>query len=311
MGVSNQFVTINPDELKFQFELEKQVCCDLKVANTTDQHVAFKVKTTSPKKYFVRPNTGVIQPWDSCVIRVTLQAQKEYPPDMQCKDKFLLQSTKVSQQTDIDELPANTFNKEGGKVVEDCKLRVVYVFPYSGSTNGEDGIKDSSNVLQRLRDERDAAVRQTQQLQRDVERVKRQRSRGNELTFSFKFALYVALFGIASGFLLNLWLSSAPTAVPHISASSSPPVPTPPADMSSSSPPKTPPPTDASSSPPAPTPPPDESLSSPPTPIPPTDATLSSPPADASLSSTPTAIPPTDESSTPPADSAPSTPPAE
>lgn len=38
------------------------------------------------------------------------------------------------------------FNKEGGKVVEDCKLRVVYVFPHSGSTNGEDGIKDSSNV---------------------------------------------------------------------------------------------------------------------------------------------------------------------
>ncbi|XP_074337062.1 vesicle-associated protein 2-1-like isoform X2 [Apium graveolens] len=343
-------------------ELEKQVFCDLKVANTTDQHVAFKVKTTSPKKYFVRPNTGVIQPWDSCMIRVTLQAQKEYPPDMQSKDKFLLQSTNVSQQTDIDELPPDTFSKESGKVVEDCKLRVVYVFPQPGSTHGEDGLKqssDSSNMhgsatnddnraLQRLRDERDAAVRQTQQLQRDVERIKKQRSRKNEMVFSFKFSLYVALFGILAGFLLNVWLSS-PKITPKNASWSSPPTPTPPTDTSLSSPPTPAPPTDA---PPTPTPPIDASLSSPPTPTPPTDASLSSPPtptppsdesdkslstptdeanesssspptqtpltgeSDDSSSSLPTITTPTDASSMPPAttsptDSEPSTPPME
>lgn len=37
---------------------------------------------------------------------VTLQAQKEYPPDMQCKDKFLLQSTIVNN--DSDELSPDT-----------------------------------------------------------------------------------------------------------------------------------------------------------------------------------------------------------
>lgn len=37
------------------------------------------------------------------------------------------------------------FTKESGKVVEDCKLRVVYVFPQSGSTLGEDGLKQSSD----------------------------------------------------------------------------------------------------------------------------------------------------------------------
>nr|GMD94225.1 vesicle-associated protein 2-1-like [Ipomoea batatas] len=68
-GASNQLISVSPDELKFQFELEKQSYCDLKVSNTTENNVAFKVKTTSPKKYFVRPNTGVIQPWDSCFIR--------------------------------------------------------------------------------------------------------------------------------------------------------------------------------------------------------------------------------------------------
>lgn len=43
-----------------------------------------------------------------CICTVTLQAQREYPPDMQCKDKFLLQSTIVGPNTDVDDLPANT-----------------------------------------------------------------------------------------------------------------------------------------------------------------------------------------------------------
>ncbi|XLR61434.1 hypothetical protein S83_012106, partial [Arachis hypogaea] len=55
--------------LIYGVELEKQSFCDLKVVNNKENYVAFKVKTTSPKKYFVRPNTGVIQPWNSCIIR--------------------------------------------------------------------------------------------------------------------------------------------------------------------------------------------------------------------------------------------------
>lgn len=41
-------------------------------------------------------------------VAVTLQAQREYPPDNQCKDKFLLQSTIVTPDTDVDELPQDT-----------------------------------------------------------------------------------------------------------------------------------------------------------------------------------------------------------
>ncbi|KAF2315388.1 hypothetical protein GH714_039092 [Hevea brasiliensis] len=56
----------------------------------------FHVKTTNPKKYCVRPNTGVVSPRSTCDVIVTMQAQKEAPPDMQCKDKFLLQSVVAS-----------------------------------------------------------------------------------------------------------------------------------------------------------------------------------------------------------------------
>ncbi|CAI9095647.1 OLC1v1031641C3 [Oldenlandia corymbosa var. corymbosa] len=146
-GGTNQLISVQPDELHFQFELDRQSFCDLKVSNTTENYVAFKVKTTSPRKYFVRPNTGVIQPWDSSVIRVTLQAQREYPPDMQCRDKFLLQSTVVPPNTDVDELPADTFNKDSGRVVEECKLKVVYLTP--NSSNPEDGSRRfiDSNIV--------------------------------------------------------------------------------------------------------------------------------------------------------------------
>lgn len=226
-GGGNQLISVLPEELKFLFELEKQSFCDLKVVNNTEHHVAFKVKTTSPKKYFVRPNTGVIQAWDSCVIRVTLQAQREYPPDMQCKDKFLLQSTTVPPNSDVDELPQDTFTKESGRTLEECKLRVVYITPGSAQGNSEDGASmcgldsNSNQAFQRLKEERDSAVRQTQTLQQELDILKRRRYRKGDPGFSFTFAIFVGLIGLMVGFLLNLSLSSPPTE-PSPSAEPSP-----------------------------------------------------------------------------------------
>ncbi|KAL1827120.1 hypothetical protein ACET3Z_005532 [Daucus carota] len=214
VATNNKLISVHPQDIKFQFELEKQCHCDLKLGNSTDQHVAFKVKTTSPKKYFVRPNTGIIQPWDSCVITVTLQPQRESPPDMQCKDKFLLQSTEVASHTDIDELPQDTFNKESGRTIEELKLRVVYVLPQSDSANTDVGsrqITDTSAVLQHVRSERDAAVQQTQQLQRELELLRQRRNRKTESGFSLRFALLVVLIGIMVGFFLNLSPSTPST----------------------------------------------------------------------------------------------------
>lgn len=215
--MSNGLISVYPEELAFDFELEKQTYCDLKVANNTEHHVAFKVKTTSPKKYFVRPNTGVIQPWDSCVITVTLQAQREYPPDMQCKDKFLLQSTKVPPNTDVDEIPQDTFSKDGEKTIEECKLKVVYNTPSGHGNADEERLSsrsfkrmDSSSMqaVQVLKEERDAAIHQTQQLQQELELLRRRRNRKSDPGFTLMFAAFVALIGIMVGFILNLAFSA-------------------------------------------------------------------------------------------------------
>ncbi|KAL4297446.1 hypothetical protein GQ457_12G001260 [Hibiscus cannabinus] len=125
---TGDLLNVDPVELKFPFELKKQISCSIQLSNKTDNHVAFKVKTTNPKKYCVRPNTGIVLPKSSCEVTVTMQAQKEGPADMQCKDKFLLQTVKAPDGATPKDITAEMFNREAGNVVEECKLRVVYVF---------------------------------------------------------------------------------------------------------------------------------------------------------------------------------------
>ncbi|KAL6642853.1 hypothetical protein ACP70R_021034 [Stipagrostis hirtigluma subsp. patula] len=109
--------------------LDKQISCPLRLTNRNDRTVAFKVKTTSPRKYCVRPNNGVVQPRSTCTVVVTMQAQTVVPPDLQCKDKFLVQSVVVSDGLAPKDITSQMFMKEGGNVVEEVKLKVAYVMP--------------------------------------------------------------------------------------------------------------------------------------------------------------------------------------
>ncbi|KAJ6679428.1 VESICLE-ASSOCIATED MEMBRANE PROTEIN-ASSOCIATED PROTEIN [Salix purpurea] len=120
---TDELLSIEPQELQFPFELKKQISCSLLLLNKSDNYVAFKVKTTNPKKYCVRPNTGVVLPRSTCDVIVTMQAQKEMPLDMQCKDKFLLQSVITSPGATAKDITPEMFNKEAGHEVEECKLR--------------------------------------------------------------------------------------------------------------------------------------------------------------------------------------------
>ncbi|PKU61802.1 Vesicle-associated protein 1-3 [Dendrobium catenatum] len=56
-----------------------------------------------------------------------MQAQKEAPPDMQCKDKFLVLSVIAASGATMKDITSEMFNKEPNKVVDELKLRVVYV----------------------------------------------------------------------------------------------------------------------------------------------------------------------------------------
>ncbi|XP_047948830.1 vesicle-associated protein 1-2-like [Salvia hispanica] len=142
---NGELLQIEPLELQFPFELKKQISCSMRLFNKTDNFVAFKVKTTNPKKYCVRPNTGVVAPHSTCDVIVTMQAQKEAPPDMQCRDKFLLQSVVVSPGSSAKDITAEMFSKDSGNQVDECKLRVTYVPPQQPPSPVREGSEEGSS----------------------------------------------------------------------------------------------------------------------------------------------------------------------
>ncbi|KAJ3179305.1 phosphatidylinositol-binding protein scs2 [Geranomyces variabilis] len=91
-------VSLSPEkELQFRRPFTAIVKRTLTVSNSHPTvPIAFKVKTTAPKQYCVRPNSAVVPPGQQLEVQVLLQAMKEDPaPDHISKDKFLVQVIKV------------------------------------------------------------------------------------------------------------------------------------------------------------------------------------------------------------------------
>jgi len=91
-------VELTPNNaLGFHRPLTSTVKRTLTVSNPNDAPIVFKVKTTAPKQYCVRPNSGRVEPGERVEVQVLLQPFKEDPPaSTKCKDKFLVQSAIVA-----------------------------------------------------------------------------------------------------------------------------------------------------------------------------------------------------------------------
>lgn len=234
---TGDLLNIQPYELKFPFELKRQSSCSMQLTNKIDQYVAFKVKTTNPKKYCVRPNAGIISPGSACNVTVTMQAQKESPPDMQCKDKFLLQSVIAPNGASAKEITPEMFAKEDGKVVEEFKLRVIYIpaNPPSpvpeGSEEGssprafvvENGTQNASmfdavnrsleepgekssearSMISKLTEEKTSAIQQNQKLHQELDLMRKEISKNRAGGFSLLFIALVGLLGILVGYFIK------------------------------------------------------------------------------------------------------------
>ncbi|VVB16721.1 unnamed protein product [Arabis nemorensis] len=72
---------------------------------------------------------------------VTMQAQKEAPFDMQCKDKFLIEGVIASPEVTAKEVTREMFNKEAGHTVEETKLRVTYLCYDTNTITCSSGIR--------------------------------------------------------------------------------------------------------------------------------------------------------------------------
>ncbi|KAJ6679408.1 VESICLE-ASSOCIATED PROTEIN 1-3 [Salix purpurea] len=210
---------IHPTELKFPFELKKQSSCSMQLTNKSDKYVVFKVKTTNPKKYCVRPNTGVVMPGSTCRVTFTMQAQKEAPPDMQCKDKFLLQSVVAPDGTTTKDITSDMFIKEDGKLqknlMKGCSPSRPSVFENGNqdtslldavSRSLEEPKEKSSetwSVISRLTEEKTSALQQNQKLQQELELMRKQVSKKYAGGASLLVVFLVGLFGTLVGYIFK------------------------------------------------------------------------------------------------------------
>ncbi|CAI7667127.1 hypothetical protein N7527_003314 [Penicillium freii] len=120
-------IQIEPSELGFKRPFNHEVCQVLRLSNPNEESVVFKVKTTAPKHYCVRPNSGHIEPGKTVEVQVLLQAMKEDPaPDAKCKDKFLVQAVPVSRGLEEASV-AQIFDQTPKVDVVERKIRVVFL----------------------------------------------------------------------------------------------------------------------------------------------------------------------------------------
>ncbi|RPA90068.1 VAMP-associated protein [Choiromyces venosus 120613-1] len=141
-------IELDPTELGFERPFNHEVIQTLHIRNPNYDPVAFKVKTTAPKQYCVRPNSGRIEVGKQVEVQVLLQAMKEDPPaDYKCRDKFLVQSVAITadkEYSNVGQIWSHVERNEKS-AIQEKKIRVVFLQP--GELSAPNGDAPSSPIF--------------------------------------------------------------------------------------------------------------------------------------------------------------------
>ncbi|NP_001134970.1 VAMP (vesicle-associated membrane protein)-associated protein A [Salmo salar] len=126
MSKLEQIIVIEPPyDLKFKGPFTDVVTTNLKLKNPSDRKVCFKVKTTAPRRYCVRPNSGMIESGATVTVSVMLQPF-DYDPNEKSNHKFMVQTIFApSTATDMDAVWKDATPDD----FMDSKLRCVFELP--------------------------------------------------------------------------------------------------------------------------------------------------------------------------------------
>ncbi|EAA06671.5 AGAP000626-PA [Anopheles gambiae str. PEST] len=141
MAKPAQLLTIEPaNELKFQGPFRTAVASYMRLTNPTDHDIYFKIKTTAPKKYCVRPNCGLLEPRESQEIAIVLQPFI-FDSNEKNKHKFMVQSMVKPDDEDIN---LEDLWKKYPEKLMDSKLRCVFECPLDSNQPAQ--ATDGSNA---------------------------------------------------------------------------------------------------------------------------------------------------------------------
>ncbi|RNA17534.1 vesicle-associated membrane -associated A isoform X1 [Brachionus plicatilis] len=115
------------NELKFRGPFDDYVTVSLVIKNPTEKRIAFKIKTTAPKRYCVKPNSGVLDSQQSMKVNVLLQPFN-YDPNEKNKHKFMVQYMYLNEsemQLSVNDI-LNTWKDVPPTRLLDIKLKCVF-----------------------------------------------------------------------------------------------------------------------------------------------------------------------------------------
>ncbi|CAG0913169.1 unnamed protein product [Notodromas monacha] len=174
MSKLTQVLALDPaHELRFQGPYTSDVNSRLELSNPTDRPVAFKVKTTAPKRYCVRPNSGIIDPKQTMKLVVILRALDEDQLTDQVKDKFMVQSMFCDDGEVWNE---SLFKEASPDQLMDSKIRCVFDPPKPKvDEKGEElpPTSSASDVIAQLRDENSRLNREKLELLEECAKLRR------------------------------------------------------------------------------------------------------------------------------------------
>lgn len=141
---SEQVLKLEPStELRFRGSFTAVVTANLKLTNPTEKKVCFKVKTTAPKRYCVRPNSGFVEPNGVVEVAVMLQPF-EYDPKEKSKHKFMVQ-TMFAPEGEVDH---ETLWKDADQsTFMDSKLKCVFDYVEESEGNVESTTGGNENEI--------------------------------------------------------------------------------------------------------------------------------------------------------------------
>ncbi|CAF0849338.1 unnamed protein product [Adineta steineri] len=113
-------------DLIFQGPFNVVSVTTLKLFNSGNERLAYRIKTTAPKRYCVKPNIGFLDAHTTANIQFMLEPQKPNQPDDRFRHKFMAQwATVPNDHTD----DTDSFWKQDSKniIIQDLKFKCAFV----------------------------------------------------------------------------------------------------------------------------------------------------------------------------------------
>ncbi|KAJ8936681.1 hypothetical protein NQ318_023148 [Aromia moschata] len=172
MSKQEQVLQIEPqNELRFRGPFNVPVTSYMKLTNPSDKKVMFKIKTTTQKKYCVRPNSGVLDPNSNTEIAICLQPFL-FDPAEKNKHKFMVQTVFAPDgEINLEQL----WKEISAEQLMDSKLKCVFEMPVEQNESQEDQNKASPKAVTNT-EASNSVVSELQKAAQEVQQLREEES---------------------------------------------------------------------------------------------------------------------------------------